>query len=377
MNFTDSLQSLATGQKQIYEVIQLWNYKDKSKADDIESAIIRGIQRACAKSGIHLEKYPVFMPFRDSDEEDIVIEDKGKFIYDADIERLNYKTFGLMGFSDGLAKDSGAFFEFGRGVSLNLPTILFVSDFFYFSNRYKDWDTRNKEILTYYVDPIIQASLGKVLVSNELPVVYKTLLSNSDVFDLHIKKKKQFIGRLNKGFEILISKIENITSSFVLNPQNFIIPIPPRNVTDKYVYLEFEGISEWQNEKMAYISKQLNKYNIEVKIPDRFKTEKQIQYNNRYGQEALKYLGLHDFEKAINASLIVTCAEGWDISIGPAYVHGIASGYNIPTILYCSNNRQFNAKGGTETIVNLMIEYSSDKIVSSTNELIDTIISIF
>ncbi len=371
-----NLKQLTNGEKIIYEVIQLWNYKDKLEADAIESAILKGIKLASEQRGLKINSYPVFMPFRDSDEEDITDADKARKIFKADIVRLNQNTFGLIGFSDGLVKDAGAFFEYGRGITLRLPTLYIISDFFYFSNRYKDWQQFSKESITYFIDPIIQCSLGKLIINNDLPQPRCKLIPTSHFYNLQIKKKKQFGSRLRKGFEKLMNLIKKETCQFCLNPHNYVKPINKfinHNIRN-YVYIDMEGICEWQIEKMNQIKILLDKYKIKAKLSQRFNPVKQNEYYKKYGSKAIQQLASDDLKMAINSKLIVTNGDGWDMPAGSAFIQGLASGLNIPVLLYYTSNRQLNAKGGTETLLNLMLEYSAYNIVSSTTDLINEIV---
>lgn len=368
-------QRLAKGDLVIYEIIQLWNYRDKTKADIFEDALLTGIEKASQALSIPLEKYPVFMPFRDSDEEDIVVEDKGKVIFDEDMARIDCSTYAMIGFSDGLVRDGGAFFEYGRAAALGIPTLLFISDFIYFTNRYKDCGGM-KENVIYYVDPVVEYSLGKILIKNDLPLPPEDLLTSSRNIKYAKAKKQQFRWRLDSGFSELMAIVSSETERLCLQPENYINTFHSSSDMKEtnYVYLEFEGICEWQIQKMLEITHTLNKFDIRVKTPQRFDRDLQERCNS---EEAFKELALTDLHAALGASAIVTCGENWDVAPGPAFIQGIASVKKIPVVLYYTANRQFNAKGGTETLVNLMIEYSATKIAKSTKELVSQIVEIW
>ncbi len=375
----EQLARLARGDVIIYEIIQLWNYRDKLKADCIEQAIFEGVELACHDAGLALDAYPVFMPFRDSDEEDITAADKGHLIFDADMERIDRDTFAMVGFSDGLAKDGGAFFEYGRAAALGIPTVLFVSDFPYFANRYKDWPGASREGIVYPVDPVVMAGIGEVIVKCDLPLEGADAIPTSRDIAAQLRKKEQFRRRLGCGFDGLLRVVRDTVRSVCVRPYDYVKHLACEELGHRqpYVYLEFEGICEWQIAKMAEIAKGLEEKGIAVATPVRFSRTHQEDFISRHGVGAMKALGAWDLHVAMRASTVVTCGEGWDVPVGPAFVQGVASARHIPCLLYYSANRQLNAKGGTETLVNLMLEYSATKVVSSTQEMMDSVESIW
>lgn len=366
------LSALASGKQIIYEAIQLWNYRDKLKADLIENSILEGILGATKELGLKIKKYPIYMPFRDSDEEDINLKDKGRKIFIEDIKRITSSTFAVIGFSDGLAKDSGVFFEYGMAVAQKIPTLLVVSDFFYFSNRYKDIEGKMRDGISYYIDPLVEYALGKVLIKNDLPSVKDELIPTTRSLQKQKGKKRQFRRRLEIGFNELRVLIRKETENLCLDPAKYIkdIDILIHTKRDNYVYIEIEGIHEWQIEKMLCIADELNKVGIPTRIPKRFNTKYQHEYFKKYGKSVAEKLGREDLKTAIGSTLIIINGEGWDVPISSAFLQGISFVQRKPIILYYTGNRQINSESGLEMIVNLMLEYSATKIASSTKQTI-------
>ena len=369
------LEKLARGEQTIYQAIQLWDYRSKQKADDFETAVIKGVVNAASSQGLTVDKFPAFMPFRDSDEDEIQSDDKAKVIYDADMDRLADKTFAIIGFNEGLAKDSGECFEYGRAAALDIPSILTISDFEYFSNRYKDVENQ-ESILTYPIDPVVMAGVGKVLVLNEIPSLGEETVPTSRDFATEMAKKVQFRDRLDAGARKMYDVVAKETENLCLDREAYIrdIPMPDANAESdgKTVYLALEGLYEWQREKMDEMQAKLEADGFTVYRSQRFDADTQRDFVAQYGSEQAVYeLGRADLEKVAKADIVITLGDGADMPAGPSFIQGYARTTDKKVITYYTGNAQVDAHGGTQMLVNLMLEYSADRIARDTDEVIE------
>ena len=367
------ISQLASGEKMIYQAIQLWDYRSKLKADDFETAILKGIDAALSKSNLLLEKYPVFLPFRDTDEDDIVDPDKARVIYEGDMARLAEKTFAIIGFNDGLAKDSGECFEYGCAAALGIPSIMTLSDFEYFTNRYKD--TAKTLLLQYVIDPVVVAGVGKIIVENTLPLPPdESPLPTSREIKEQLEKKAQFRKRLEVGMKLLYNRVAEETENICLHPGMYIpdIPrIPEKSEGVKTVYLAMEGLYQWQIEKMDELQETLEAEGFKVYRSMRFDPRHQKEFVRKYGDNAVVELGRYDLRNVIESDIVVTLGDGADMPAGPSFIQGYAKTLDKKVVLYYSGNQQIDAEGGTQTLVNLMLEYSADKIAYSSEMVVE------
>jgi len=70
----------------------------------------------------------VFLPFCDTNEEDLVAEEKGRRLYELDRARLNHLD-GMIALLHGPSLDDGVCMELGYAAALGVPTIILTTDF--------------------------------------------------------------------------------------------------------------------------------------------------------------------------------------------------------------------------------------------------------
>ena len=378
-------EDLLSGKLVVYEVIQLWNYRDKIKGDDFETAILEGIHQAAGERGLPLEGFPVFLPFRDSDEEDLQSDDKAGEIYRADCLRLTEQCFSVIGFTEGLAKDAGVMWEYGFAYAVGLPTLLFVSDFFWWRMGRLGGEFRGD---TFILDPLVDACIGKVVVENDLPMDGEMLLPTVRDPDAQILKKEQFRRRLERGRTKLLERVRDETRAMCLDGDPFIASPPHVRGGDQsaagggaggaggdgggaasgtgHVFVEGEGASEWQRMMMAEVGSRLEGEGFAVQTSSRFDV---VERGERGEPGSLAEDIQSDVEGVRDAQALVILAEGWDVAPGSAFLQGYAAALGIPIVVYFGGDRVFEAHGGTRMWVNLMLEYSADAMARSMDEL--------
>ena len=357
-------EDLLSGKLVVYEVIQLWNYRDKIKGDDFETAILEGIRAAAAEKGLPLEGFPVFLPFRDSDEEDIQSDDKAGEIYRADCLRLTERCFSVIGFTEGLAKDAGVMWEYGFAYAVGLPTLLFVSDFFWWRMVRPGGEFRGD---TFILDPLVDACIGKVVVENDLPMDGETLLPTVRDLDAQILKKEQFRRRLERGRTKLLDRVRDETRAMCLDGDPFIASPPHvRGGGSPHIFVEGEGASEWQRMMMADVGSRLERDGYAVQTSSRFGV---VERGERGEPGSLADDIRSDIEGVKDAQALVILGEGWDVAPGSAFLQGYAAALGIPIVVYYAGDRIFEAHGGTRMWVNLMLECSADAMAYSVDEI--------
>jgi nucleoside 2-deoxyribosyltransferase-like protein len=70
----------------------------------------------------------VFLPFCDTDEEDLVAEVKGRRLFELDCQRLAHLT-GMLAILHGPSLDDGVCMEIGYAAALGVPVVVFTTDF--------------------------------------------------------------------------------------------------------------------------------------------------------------------------------------------------------------------------------------------------------
>jgi nucleoside 2-deoxyribosyltransferase len=108
----------------IYLLTRLYNIDDKIRACLLEQKLKENF--SCS----------VYMPYRDSREEEINKQNWKEEIFRIDIEEINNADL-LIGFLDGPEFDEGVGFEIGYAITLGKKVILINSDFISYSPFYK------------------------------------------------------------------------------------------------------------------------------------------------------------------------------------------------------------------------------------------------
>ncbi len=347
-----TLFTLATGENIIYIITRLFDYAEKIKAEDIEQAVKRGIGRALQDIGI-VSKQGVrttFVPFRDTTQKiagnlsSAVMTNLNQTIYFEDIERLN-RSFALIGFFDGLAKDEGICMEVGYAYGIERPVILVVTDFV----RAGFKGVLNREHL---LDPVITAMASKVIYQYNIPTT-----------------EAPFRTQLQEALEMLYMKVENETCLLCLesvkkneeNQQKILTP-----ALDKYdVYIDFGGgLFEWQRILQDRLVEILLRRGLSCVISDRY-----TYYAKNANNKSILELGRREINKAQSSSVIVTCSDSTEMNSGTAALQGYSRALGKKVLLY--DSKTINMVGDNQYLSshNLMIDYSANRTVERFDDL--------
>ena len=102
----------------------------------------------------------VFLPFCDTNEEDLVADVKGRSLFDLDTERLQHLT-GLLAVLHGPSLDDGVCMEIGYAAALGVPVVVLSTDFISYSL------TEDGPALAF-PDPLIQSIASSVVRATNL-----------------------------------------------------------------------------------------------------------------------------------------------------------------------------------------------------------------
>ena len=85
----ERLKDLAEKDNLVYIYTRLFDFTEKIKAEEVESTVLQAISNAFEQEGQQLPaKTLTFVPFRDTHQDQIVVENKTKVIYEEDLKRL-------------------------------------------------------------------------------------------------------------------------------------------------------------------------------------------------------------------------------------------------------------------------------------------------
>lgn len=309
-------------EKFIYICTKVFNYNDKLQAEYLEDALKKKLE------------YKIFMPFRDTDENNLIGPNRTKIVYDADIERLNSGDVILLAvLYDGICKDEGISFEIGYAYGKGIPIFIINTDFI--------WYAVGKEEFPF--DPIIAK------------------MCSGYVHQYHITGNNSFYKSLllsqNKAFDLAAEKISELLKSNIVVSNNIC------SSTNKYdVFIDFGGGKyEYQREYAEWVKKRLNSYGITVEIANRYLSHEKTR-------------GDDDIQRMLEAACYICWGDEVELSSGTAALLGLARCNQKKTILYESSNVEMHGENGHHMKKNLIIDFSVDKIARSKEQIIDIIL---
>lgn len=315
-----------TDKNVIYICTKLFNYNDKLQAEYFEESLKK------------IQNTSIFMPFRDTDENNIVGPNRTKIVYDADIERLNSGEIILLAaLYDGICKDEGISFEIGYAYGKGIPIFLVNTDFIWYAINERE----------FLFDPVVE------YMSSGCTHYYE--------IDANIPFKQALVLGQRKAFDIAANEISKILQSNNDSHENVC-----RGEKNRDVFIDFNGGKfEYQREYAIWLKNELSKKNISVVIADRYCDNSAISNSQK---------GLHDIECLLDSKCYICLGDEPEISSGTAALLGLARCSGIKTILYESSDVEIHGENGHRMKKNLMIDFSIDRVAKTKKQIIDIIL---
>jgi nucleoside 2-deoxyribosyltransferase len=325
----------------LYIFTRLFAPEDRKLSVEVEAIALEALKEA------GLRNLRTFVPYRDTDQETIVVGNKAKYIYDADVQRLE-KSRALLGFLNGMSKDEGICFELGYAYATRVPTFVGVTDFF-------NIGITGKEVVEVPLDPVLLCMITKLVhfpLGDALPQYGKQqeLQIRACIREL----ASQMATYLQEHKEIKEGK-EGIE----------------HKNTNHGVYLEFAGGQyEWAQIVTSLLREKLGKV-LQVKTSQRL----DIKYLStvRTNEDVLS-LGKQDLENLRVSEIVVICADSAEMDAGSAALQGYARGLGKFVILYDSKSTLYSANGGHVMSRNLMLDQSASYIAKTINEVAEVVL---
>lgn len=317
----------------LYIITRLFSPEDRRLSVETERVILKCLQ----DEGIGTLK--TFVPYRDTEQETVQVENKAKYIYEADVQRL-LRSRALIGFLNGIAKDEGICFEIGYAYALGITVFVGVTDFF----KIKIPGKKPVEI-----------ALDPVLLNMVTELVH---ITNTTAQGTYEEQQSAHITACMK-------KLISLANPYLTETQQILQPKNGTNDT-KNVHLEILGGQyEWAHIIEDMLTNKLGN-TFRITTSQRFSAENLETVENT--EDVLK-LGRQDIDDVLNADIVVICADSAEMDAGSATLHGFARGLNKYVILYDSKTTGYIANGGHVMSRNLMIDQSADYIAKTIDEI--------
>lgn len=344
-------KELLNGERIIYIATKLFNICDKMAGNTLERKVYEIIQSCVNAEGSKLEAYPLYLPFRDTNEDQLLGCDNAfQVIYDADIHRLEH-LHSLITYLDDPTKDDGICMEIGYAYANNVPIILLSSDVQYY---------RIDRKLAYHSDPIIHRIIAEYIYMPEIPASKYEISSDCRRMELI---SKEYAERLKQAENNILEKLAPIIRKLYMDYDSY-VPIPIHSeLPHKSVCIDIlGGRYEWTKIIEKQIAVGLEKRGITYYCTERFSSK----------EENLVIRGENDIKMLLSSDIFAVCADGTETDAGASALIGIAKKLGKTIILYYSSTCDI-LEGDSSCLRNLMIELSVDFICNTYNDVIDTI----
>lgn len=313
--------------KKIYICLRLFNYNDKIQAELLEKELL-------AQCNI-----TTFMPFRDTDENNLSGENRTRIIYDADIERLNSgEISATVALFDGVCKDEGISFELGYSFGKNIPTYAVNTDFIWYAIRGKE----------FLFDPVLEFMLNDR--THTYTIENMTPFSNA----LYCSQQKAF---KEAACNVAVLIKHNHTSSKLLD----VVKVEKQTT----VTIDFGGGKyEYQRALGCEIKDALIANGITAVNTERFHPDNSDEILNR---------GLNDINKVYQSDIFLFLGDEIEVNSGTAALLGLARSLGKKCFMYESSDIEIVGENGHKMKKNLIIDFSIDSIIQKKDSIVDFI----
>jgi len=320
----------------IYVAGRLFDVEDKLKSEALEAAVLAGAQAATTSMGLSTEALATFVPFRDAGQEELVVHDKTRRLFELDLGRLR-RTVLLVSYIDGLAKDEGVCFEIGYVYASGGAVLLISTDFY-------DVELPNGCLTP--LDPLLGATATRLIRQPRLTTAGGT-----------------FREQLEATRAQVLAEVRATTAELLLEPAT----TPPQfgeptEDDHRQVFLEFGGdVFEWQ----TLLQKQLlrlvgHQHHLNFVRSRRYAAEPSL---------TARAAARHDLAAAARAAIAITCTDSDEAPAGTAVIQGIRSALGRPVWMYNSKRTAIRAANDYRSSRNLMLDYSATRTFGRLTDL--------
>lgn len=350
---------LAAGELVFYVPTRVFDISRKMASNRLEGTVYLAIRNSLAERGIHLDAYPVFLPFRDTDEQSLHgRRDFFEAIYMSDQVQLN-RLFGMLGYLDDPSKDDGVCMEFGYAYAKHVPAAAVVTDS-------QSYSISSGEGIEFLLDPILERMLGRISHLPELPDPSPQGPTSKSVYGIEQRQAYLFEERLKAAEQTVLETAYRIVQTML--ESNFPVrTIPGRVKQEAYdIFFDFIGNKEeWARNLSGKLSRILAKKHITHTFGRRF----DIGFIASEGIGDAQLLGEIDIASCVSSRIIVVCCDGPEVDAGAAALIGMARAQKKYIVLYYSGSIRV-VTGPASCSRNLMIEFSADYIARSFKDLV-------
>ncbi len=275
----------------------------------------------------------VFLPFCDTDEEDLVAEVKGRRLFELDRERLT-RLDGLLAVLHGPSLDDGVCMEIGYAAALGVPVVVLTTDF-------QTYCASEHGAALHFPDALVQAVVTEIVRVDDLAP--------------SVDNGTRFEAFRDRNLDQLASAVSLAVDRLVDHARSSSAPKSARPGTGPLAVCErspYHAGTDW-----ARISRLLADRGYRVYQPQRFGAANPLVAARR------------DWSRLLGCRLLVVDTTGPETPCGAAVMIGGAAALARQIIAWHPTPSWTFARGREPNWRNLMIQYSVHTRVSDTRSL--------
>lgn len=333
----------------IYIAARLYDPGDRLRATQIERATIKGL-----KSQITVRSDFTFLPYRDTHEflrPDFAMRE----IFDGDVHALRRATAVVALLKDP-AKDDGVCWEVGFAYGLRLPVIAVVPD----SLTLLDTERGCSFPLEPFLDLMTGLKCG-------LPQEYRARQSITKV-------PERYLEELREQNRAVLADVEAAAAQLALKPQQFVTEFPLQTKTRGKPLVHVDcggGRFEWQRILANDLITDLKQFSMRVSSASRWRSS--LRMRAKFPNRPLHDAAWSDIAKTVKCDVLITCTDYSETDSGTAASQGLASALGKKIVMLHTGALKYKMRGGEELFRNIMLEFSSTKIVQTKSQVIDAV----
>ncbi len=283
---------------------------------------------AARRLAVAVGAHNVFLPFCDTDEEDLVADVKGRMLFDLDTARLQQLS-GMLAILHGPSLDDGVCLEIGYAAALGAPIVVVTTDF-------TTWALTEHEPELAFPDPLIEAIAGAVV---RVPKLRPAPGNNTE--DLYLGFSARNTAQLGHAVDNAVDRLLDLAQAAA--PSSAPVPRPRGDL----VFCEpspYLPSSDWQP-----ITERLRTYGYQPVTSTRLNAHPALKAVRAAAQ---------DWVTAMAASVLVADVNGPETPPGAALLAGAFTALERP--IHARHHRPVwsLASGREPNRRNLMIQYA-------------------
>jgi hypothetical protein len=280
---------------------------------------------------------PLFLPYCDTREDSIVVEKKGFYLFERDVERLK-RLAAFIAILHGPSYDDGVCMEIGFAYAMQTPVLLFSTDFITYSFAS---DPRR----FVFADPLLDI-LGATVIHVADPASEDTVATGSHYARFRRRNARSLQAALRQACTSVLRIVHDGQARKALS-------------ADAHQRVYIEPSPYRSSDYLEKLRRTLERQGWGVYVAQRL----------QQGTPAVEEAARTDLEQALHSSLFILDGNGPEVPPGAAFLLGLGLAPNRKTILYYAGSQITHAHGREVNARNLMLLYGCSVLATTLEQV--------